>query len=33
MTAHRLRILTGDKVRLIMSPYDRTKGRIVYRNR
>ena len=26
-----IRILTGDKVRLEMSPYDLTKGRITYR--
>ncbi len=28
---HRIRILPGDRVRLEMSPYDLTKGRIVYR--
>ncbi len=26
-----IRILPGDKVRLEMSPYDLTKGRIIYR--
>ncbi len=26
-----IRILTGDKVKLEMSPYDLTKGRITYR--
>ncbi len=26
-----IRILTGDKVRLEISPYDLTKGRITYR--
>ena len=28
-----IRILLGDRVRLEMSPYDLTKGRIVYRHR
>ena len=28
---HRIRILPGDRVKLEMSPYDLTKGRIVYR--
>jgi len=26
-----IRILTGDKVKIAMSPYDLTKGRIIYR--
>ena len=26
-----IKILPGDKVRMEMTPYDRTKGRIVYR--
>lgn len=30
---HRIRILPGDKVTIEMSPYDQTKGRIVYRNK
>jgi len=29
----RIRILPGDKVQVEMSPYDSTKGRIVYRNK
>ena len=29
----RIRILTGDKVSVEMSPYDKTRGRIVYRNK
>ena len=29
----RIRILTGDKVQLELSPYDLTRGRIVYRFR
>jgi len=29
----RIRILPGDKVQVEMSPYDLTKGRIVYRNK
>ena len=31
MRMYRIRILPGDKVRLQMSPYDLTKGRITYR--
>ena len=31
MKLNRIKILTGDKVTLEMSPYDQTKGRIVYR--
>ena len=31
MRMHRIRLLPGDKVKLEMSPYDLTKGRIVYR--
>ena len=31
MRVHRVRILPGDKVRVEMTPYDLTKGRIVYR--
>lgn len=31
MRMHFIRILPGDKVTLEMSPYDLTKGRIVYR--
>ncbi len=30
---HYIRILNGDLVRLEISPYDLTKGRIVYRNK
>jgi translation initiation factor IF-1 len=33
MRQNRIQILAGDKVRLEMSPYDLTKGRIVYRER
>jgi translation initiation factor IF-1 len=29
----KIRILPGDKVQVEMSPYDQTKGRIVYRNK
>ena len=28
---NRIRILTGDNVLVEMTPYDRTKGRIIYR--
>ncbi|HET7664320.1 MAG TPA: translation initiation factor IF-1, partial [Rhodanobacteraceae bacterium] len=33
MRKHYIRILTGDKVRIEMTPYDLTKGRITYRYR
>jgi hypothetical protein len=31
MRMHFIRILPGDKVKLELSPYDLTRGRIVYR--
>jgi translation initiation factor IF-1 len=31
MRMHYIKLLPGDKVRLQMSPYDLTKGRITYR--
>jgi translation initiation factor IF-1 len=33
MKMHKIRILPGDKVKVEMSPYDLTKGRITYRNK
>lgn len=33
MRRHRIRILPGDKVRIELSPYDTSRGRIVYRHR
>lgn len=33
MRKHFIRITNGDKVRVEMSPYDLTKGRITFRNR
>jgi translation initiation factor IF-1 len=33
MRKHYIRILTGDKVRVEMTPYDLTKGRTTFRNR
>lgn len=33
MRKHYIRILTGDKVTVQLTPYDLTKGRIVYRSR
>lgn len=33
MRKHRIRILTGDRVDIEMSPYDLTKGRITYRHK
>jgi len=32
MRLNRIRLLPGDRVRLEISPYDLTKGRIIYRN-
>ena len=32
MRKHFIRILPGDKVKVEMSPYDLTRGRIVYRD-
>lgn len=31
MRLHHIKILPGDKVKLEMTPYDTTRGRIVYR--
>ena len=33
MRLHRIRVLAGDRVKIEMSPYDKTKGRIVYRQK
>ena len=33
MRKHYIRILTGDKVTIALTPYDLTKGRITYRSR
>lgn len=33
MRQNKIQILAGDKVRMEMSPYDLSKGRIVYRER
>ena len=33
MRKHYIRILTGDKVTVELTPYDLSKGRIVYRTR
>ncbi len=33
MRMHYIKILPGDKVKLELSPYDPTRGRIVYRKR
>ena len=33
MRIHHIKILPGDKVRLELSPYDLSKGRIVYREK
>jgi len=31
MRMHRIRVMPGDKVKVAMSPYDLTKGRIIVR--
>lgn len=33
MAMHRIRILPGDKVTVELTPYDESKGRIVYREK
>jgi translation initiation factor IF-1 len=33
MRRYRIRVVAGDKVKLEMSPYDLTKGRISYRHK
>jgi translation initiation factor IF-1 len=33
MQRYRIRVVAGDKVRLEMSPYDLSKGRITFRDR
>ena len=33
MRKHYIRIMTGDKVKLEITPYDLTKGRIIFRER
>ena len=33
MRLHYIRLLPGDKVRVEISPYDLTRGRIIYRSR
>ena len=32
MKLHRIKVLPGDRVKLEISPYDLSKGRIIYRN-
>jgi translation initiation factor IF-1 len=33
MSKYKIRVLTGDRVTLVLSPYDLTRGRIVYRHK
>ncbi|MBI2644087.1 MAG: translation initiation factor IF-1 [Candidatus Wildermuthbacteria bacterium] len=33
LVVHRIRVLPGDRVTVEVSPYDKTKGRIVYREK
>lgn len=33
MRKNKIRVLTGDKVRVEMTPYDLTKGRVIFREK
>jgi translation initiation factor IF-1 len=33
MSKFKIRVLTGDRVTIVLSPYDLTRGRIVYRHK
>ena len=33
MRLYHIKVMPGDRVRLVQSPYDNTKGRIVYRDK
>jgi translation initiation factor IF-1 len=33
MSKFKIRVLTGDRVTLVLSPYDLTRGRITYRHK
>ena len=33
MSKYKIRVLEGDRVTLVLSPYDLTRGRIVYRHK
>ncbi len=33
MREHRIRVVAGDRVKVAVSPYDLTKGRIVFRHK
>lgn len=33
MRLYHIRVLSGDRIKVEMSPYDKTKGRIVYRSK
>lgn len=33
MRAHKIKIVLGDKVKVALSPYDLTRGRVIYRER
>lgn len=33
MRMNRIRVLPGDRVKFVVTPYDETKGRIVYRDK
>jgi len=33
MRLYHIRVLSGDRVKVEMSPYDKTKGRIIYRQK
>jgi len=33
MRIHHIRVMPGDRVRIVMTPYDEKRGRIIYRNK
>lgn len=33
MRMYHIRVMPGDRVKVVMTPYDETKGRIVYRHK
>lgn len=33
MRIHRIQVMPGDRVKIEVTPYDQTRGRIIYRNR
>ena len=33
MSKHKIRVLEGDRVSVVLSPYDLTRGRVIYRHK